>query len=146
MKTKVLLIICSICVAGWDPVEAQAPLGPAPSQLEVIATNGAGVEKHLVSQNGRVPLLMVRPHQAVPITLQFSSDKAGQLVAAMPLDGGQVIGGNLVVLPTGKVVFVFKPAPAFGRYRLIVQTPVEQYLLEFYVVDPNNPPGRKRQP
>jgi hypothetical protein len=66
-------------------------------------------------------------------------------VAAMPLDGGEVNGGNMVVLLTGKVVFTFKPVPVPGRYRLLVQTATaEEHLLEFYVVDPNNPPFKRR--
>ena len=85
-------------------------------------------------------MVMVRPNQTVPITLQFPSDKAGTQVAAMPLDGGSINRNDLVVLPTGTVIFTFKPSAAPGRYRLWVQTPSEQHVLEFYVVDPANPP------
>jgi hypothetical protein len=106
----------------------------------MIAPNGAGREKHLSSLNGVVPMVMVRPHQVVPVTLQFPSAQAGTPVATMPLDGGKIGGGNLVVLPTGKAVFTFSPGPVPGRYRVVVQTPLERHLLEFYVVDPNHHP------
>jgi hypothetical protein len=121
-------------------LHAQSPVEPSSGALDVIATNGAGEEKHLASINGVVPMVMVRPNQTVPITLQFPSDKAGTRVAAMPLDGGSINRNDLVVLPTGGVIFTFKPSAAPGRYRLLVQTPSEQHVLEFYVVDPANPP------
>lgn len=101
--------------------------------------NGAGTEKRLSSIEGVVPLVLVRANQVVPVTLHFPSDKVGLPVAAVPLDGGAINGERLVVLPTGKVLFTFNPGPQPGRYRLLVQTPLEQHLLEFYVVDPNNP-------
>jgi hypothetical protein len=124
--------------ASLSTLQASPPatLSPAPS-LEVIATNGAGLEKHLPSLNGRVGLVLVRPSQVVPIALQFPSDKAGTPIGAIPLDGGNVNGGNLRVLPTGKVLFAFSPYSPPGRYHAVVRTPVEQHLLEFYVVDPN---------
>lgn len=127
---------------GCLRLQAQAPIPSPPGPLEVIANNGADQEQHLPSLNGVVPLLMIRPNQVVPVTLQFPTDKAGMAVAAMPMDGGEVLGGQLVILPTGKTVFTFKPGVAPGRYRVVVKTPVEEHLLEFYVVDPNNPPRR----
>ncbi len=137
-----LALLAGICLLSLQApsVLATPPVsGTTAPSLEVIATNGAGKETHLQSLNGRVPLVLVRPNQVVPVTLQFPSEKAGFPVAATPIDGGEVDGGRLVILPTGKVIFTFKPGPAPGRYRLLVQTPVEQHLLEFYVVDPNNP-------
>ena len=116
---------------------------PTPS-LEVIARNGADKEKHLSSRDGRVPMLMVRPNQTVPVILQFPTTAAGTSVAATPLDGGRIGGGNLVVLSTGRTVFTFNPGPLPGRYRVMVWTPGEQHLLEFYVVDPAHPPRHQR--
>jgi hypothetical protein len=144
MNTKLLLIICSVCTVDFDRLEAQGPAGSPPGQLEITAPNGANKDKHLVSINGVVPMVMVRPNQAVPIKLQFPSDKAGTPVAMTPLDGGEVNGGQQAVLPTGQFNFVFKPGTAPGRYRLLVMTPNEHHLLEFYVVDPENPPFRSR--
>jgi hypothetical protein len=115
---------------------------PVSNSLEVIATNGDGNAEHNISREGRVPLVLVKPNQAVPITLQFPADRAGMPVSATPLDGGEVDGGHLVVLPTGKVILVFKPGAGPGRYRLEVRTPLERHLLEFYVVDPSNPVRR----
>jgi hypothetical protein len=126
-------------------LHAQSPVEPSCGALEVIATNGAGDEEHLSSINGVVPLVMVGPNETVPITLQFPSDKAGTRVAAIPLDGGSTNSNDLVVLPTGGVIFTFQPGAAPGRYRLLVQTPSEQHVLEFYVVDPANPPFKASQ-
>ena len=89
-------------------------------------------------------MLMVRPNQVVPVTLQFPSAWAGTPLAATPLDGGKIGGGGLVVLPTGRAMFTFSPGPVPGRYRVAVYMPGEQYLLEFYVVDPNHHPRQQR--
>jgi hypothetical protein len=133
-----------VLAASLSTLEASPALTPSTAPaLEVIAINGAGLEKHLSSYQGVVPLLMVRPNQVVPVTLQFPTDKAGTPLAATPLDGGQISGGNPLVLPTGKTMFTFSPGPVPGRYRVVVQTPFEQHLLEFYVVDPDHHP---RQP
>ena len=134
-----------VLAASVSILLASPPATPSPAAaLEVIARNGADKEKHLTSSNGVVPLLMVRPNQVVPVTLQFPSAQAGTPVAVMPLDGGKIGGGNLVVLPTGRAMFTFSPGAVPGRYRVEVRTPFEQHLLEFYVVDPNNPPQRQR--
>jgi hypothetical protein len=145
---SVILASFALSSIALREASAQSPSAvPAPSAvpLEVIARNGADEEKHLFSEDGRVPMVMVRPNQTVPITLQFPSDKAGTLVAAMPLDGGSINRNDLVVLPTGGVIFTFTPSAAPGRYRLLVQTPSEQHVLEFYVVDPANPPFKASQ-
>ena len=145
---KKLPLFGALLLLGFSlsPLPAQSPVGLPPGALEVIATDGAGNGKRLPSINGIVPMVMVRPNQTVPITLQFPSDKAGTRVAAMPLDGGSINRNDLVVLPTGGVIFTFKPSAAPGRYRLLVQTPSEQHVLEFYVVDPANPPFKAPRP
>ena len=131
-------------IAGVAQLHGQtAARGNAP-QLEVIVRNGADRDVRAVSLHGVVPLVLVRPNQAVPVTLQFPADKAGMRVAATPLDGGTTNRDDLVILPTGKVIFTFKPGTTPGRYRLEVQTSVERHLLEFYVVDSKNPPQHRR--
>ena len=131
-------------MASLAPHEATGQVASQNGALEVIAINGAGAERHLSSIDGVVPMVMVRPNQVVPITLQFPTDKAGTPVAATPLDGGKVAGKTPAVLPTGRFVFTFSPGALPGRYRLIVQTPLEEHLLKFYVVDPKNPASRSR--
>jgi hypothetical protein len=92
-----------------------------------------------------VPMLMVRQNQTVSVTLQFPTTAAGTPVAFTPLDGGRIAGdGNGVVSPTGRMLFTFNPGAMFGRYRVMVYTPTERHLLEFYVVDPNHPPRQRR--
>jgi hypothetical protein len=134
----------ALCAIAISLTRAQSPVQAIPASLRVTARNGDGRDEQNISRNGRVPLVLVRPNQAVPVTLQFPNEQAGFPVAAIPLDGGEVNGERLLILPTGKVLFVFKPGVTPGRYRLLVQTPVEQHLLEFYVVDPNNPIRRSR--
>ena len=90
-------------------------------------------------------MLMVRPNQVVPVTLQFPSARAGIPVAVTPLDGGRISGGgNGVILPTGRMLFTFSPGAMPGRYRVMVYLPGQQNLLEFYVVDPAHPPQQHR--
>src|SRR4051812_909501 len=103
---KILFPVTLMVFAGVSFAQVSPPRAPS---LEVIATNGADREVHRTSFNGVVPLVRVRQNQTVPITLQFPSDKAGTPVAATPLDGGGVNRDDLVVLPTGKVIFTFRP-------------------------------------
>jgi hypothetical protein len=133
-----------VLAASLSTLEASPAATPSPAPaLEVIATNGAGQEKHLSSYQGVVPMLMIRQNQTVPVTLQFPSARPGTQLAAVPLDGGRIDGG-LVVLPTGSAMFTFSPGAVPGRYRVMVYMPPEQYLLEFYVVDPNRSPWQPR--
>lgn len=121
------------------------PPSPPATSLEVIARNGADKEKHLFSIDGVVPMIMVRPNQTVPVTLQFPTTSAGTAVAFSPLDGGRISGGgNGTILPTGRMLFTFKPGAMPGRYRVMAYLPGEQHLLEFYVVDPNHSPWEQR--
>ena len=138
--TKKLALFTTLFSAalGLAQSPAQIPARTASvAALEMIAVNGAGVEKHLFSHNGVVDQLVVNPNQAVPVTLQFPAAKAGTRVAVGSLDGGEVNGSNLV-LPTGKLIFTFR-GESPGRYRLLVQLPGEEYRLQFYVIDPNRP-------
>jgi hypothetical protein len=144
MMIKRLLLSSILLCAGLNVARSQLP-SPVEPQIEMIATNGAGREKHLPSINGVVPMLMVRPNQTVPVTLQFPSAQAGTSVAVTPLDGGRISGGgNGVVLPTGQMLFTFSPGAMPGRYRVMVYLPGQQHLLEFYVVDPNHSPWQQR--
>src|SRR2546423_3288250 len=98
-----------VLTTSLSTLQASPPATPSPApSLEVIATNGAGLEKHLSSINGIVPMVMVRPNQTVPVTLQFPTTAAGAPVAATPLDGGRIEGGKMV-LPTGTALFTFSP-------------------------------------
>src|SRR5437868_10073570 len=94
LQPRVGLTLCvSICLSfvAERAVLAQAiPHQTVATELEVIATNGAGVEKHLFSHNGVVNQLVVKPNEAVPVTLQFPVEKAGTRVAVGSLDGGDV--------------------------------------------------------
>jgi hypothetical protein len=153
MMNKCLLLSVILASLGLSSIalheaSAQSPIavpGQSAAPLEVIATNGAGRDKHLPSINGVVPMLMVRLNQVVPVTLQFPSAQAGIAVAVTPLDGGRISGGgNGLVLPTGQMLFTFSPGAMPGRYRVMVYLPGQQHLLEFYVVDPNHSPWQQR--
>src|SRR2546423_7111598 len=137
--TKKLTLLIMLLFAGWwlPRLEAQLP-APAPASLEVTAINGAGVEKHFVSENGVAGRIGVHLYQVVPVTLQFPVDKAGMPVAVGSLDGGEILGNHAVVLPTGQVLVTFR-AQEPGVYRLMVELSGEQHRIEFYVIDPTRP-------
>jgi hypothetical protein len=141
---KKIPLLAALLLLGLNlsRLPAQSPVEPSSGTLDVIATNGAGREKHLSSINGVVPTVMVRPDQVVPVTLQFPAGAAGTPVVAVPLDGGNIEGDDLIVSATGEATFTFSPGAAFGRYRVLVRTPAERHLLEFYVVDSAHPPRR----
>src|SRR2546423_3209550 len=138
--TRKLTLLTLLLFAGWwlPRLEAQSLPAPALASLEVMAVNGAGVEKHFVSNNGVAGRIGVNLNQVVPVTLQFPADKAGMPVAVGSLDGGEILGSHAVVLPTGKVLFTFR-APEPGVYRLMVELSGEQHRIEFYVIDPSRP-------
>jgi hypothetical protein len=146
INKNVLLVCIVVALAGLNNARAQAPApGENTISIEVIARNGADKEKHRFSQDGVVPPFVVRPNQTVPVTLQFPTTTAGMPVAATPLDGGRIAGGdNGVVLPTGRWLFSFSPGAMFGRYRVTVYTPGQQYALEFYVADRDHSPWQQR--
>jgi hypothetical protein len=127
-----------LLLAAQDRAFGQAFQATAPAALEVIANNGAGVEKHLLSHGGFVGQLVIRPNQAVPVTLQFASDKIGSPLAVVPMDGGEINHGDLAVSPTGMALFTFR-AQSPGLYRVMVQLSSEQHRIEFFVLDPNRP-------
>ena len=111
----------------------------APSSLEMIATDGGGTERHLSSHRGVAEQLCINANQTVAVTLQFPSDKVGARLTVSCLDGGEVVGGNPVVLPNGKALFTFHAGAAPGLYRVPVYVGGDQYRLEFYVIDPAHP-------
>ena len=123
-----------------SPTPAISPTpSPVSGSVEIVTTDGAGREKRLHSDHGVVPQVGINAGQLVPITLQFAADKAGQPLTVGCLDGGQILGNSFTVLPGGTVPLSFQAGLVFGLYRLLVQLGGEQYLLQFYVVDPNHP-------
>ncbi|MEN3369148.1 MAG: hypothetical protein V7609_1291 [Verrucomicrobiota bacterium] len=118
----------------------------APSSLEMIARDGGGTERHLRSHQGVVEQLSINANQTVAVTLQFPNDKVGARLTVTCLDGGEVVGGNPVVLPNGKALFTFHAGAAPGLYRVPVYVGGDQYRLEFYVIDPTRPRNPRLRP
>jgi hypothetical protein len=135
---RLFLLAAAFLVAMRTLLALAAPPPEAQGSLEVTATNGAGIERHFTSENGFAGRIRVKLNQAVPVTLQFPIEKAGLQVAVGCLDGGEILGNHSVILPTGKVLFVFRGGEP-GLYRVLVDVSGEQNLIEFYVIDPNRP-------
>ena len=127
-----------LCLAETRIAHALPPLTPTPA-VSPPAIDGGGTQRHLRSHQGVVEQLCLNANQTVAVTLQFPAEKVGARLTVTCLDGGEVIGGNPVVLPNGKALFTFHAGSAPGLYRLPVYVGGDQYRLEFYVIDPARP-------
>jgi hypothetical protein len=60
-------------------------------------------------------------------------------VVVSSLDGGEINGGQPIILPNGNFLFTFR-AHAPGLYRLmVILANGEQHQLQFYAIDPKHP-------
>ena len=114
--------------------------------LQVTIGSASGNERHPLSRGGVVDRVGLRPDQLVPIALQLPTSYAGRPVAIGPLDGGQLIANeNLSVSVEGRVQVSFQAGHSLGLYRLLAQIGTEQYVLQFYVFDPDHPETHPRR-
>jgi hypothetical protein len=135
---SLFLLAAVSLLAVRTPLALASPPPEAQASLEVTTTNAAGIERHFTSQNGFAGRIRVKLNQAVPVTLQFPTEKAGLQVSVGCLDGGEILGNHSVILPTGKVLFSFRGLEP-GLYRVLVDVSGEQNRIDFYVIDPNRP-------
>ena len=113
--------------------------------LRVTITSAQGRERHLLSHNRVADRVGLRPGQRVAITLQLPASYAGEAVDIGSVDGGQVVAREGLSVPVnGKFHCGFQASNLPGLYRISVQIGIEQYLLQFYVLDlehaEKNPP------
>ena len=111
--------------------------------MDVVVNLGHGEELTLSSEGGGsqqkvVPTVTLTPNQAVAITLELGTAKAGAPLMICTYDGGQISGldGIALVPPDGNVPFNFEPGGGLGTYRILVLIGGEQNLLQFSVTAP----------
>jgi hypothetical protein len=136
-----LILLAGVHFAAPAGLFAQQP-SPSPEPVEVTVNLGHGEEITITDQGGSeqniVPTVTVTPNQAVAITLQFGSGKAGAPLMVGTYDGGQISGldGMAFVPQDGAVPFNFQPGDGAGSYRILVLVGAEQHLLQFWVKAP----------
>jgi hypothetical protein len=140
----VLVLFAGLQFAAPVGLFAQQPSpSPSPEPMDVVVNLGHGEELTLSSEQGGseqkiVPTVTLTPNQAVAITLQFGTHRAGAPVMVGTYDGGQISGldGMTFVPPDGAVPFNFQPGGGLGTYRVLVLVGAEQHLLQFSVMAP----------
>lgn len=151
-------------LSAQTPADLPAEYSPdknSQDPVDLVISYGDGTETHLPSHRGMVEPVSLRPDQLRPFFLQFPREKVGMPVAFAPLDGGEVIpmasvtdlavsangtftfnyeqAEELSVDGDGIVRFGFQSSHEPGRYRVMVQLPGEQHILQFYVINPGTP-------
>ena len=143
---------------GVEPPSDESPDQKSSDPVVLTISYGEGQEAHFESHSGSIGVISVQPDEIMPMSLRFPNDKIGLPVAVAPVDGGEVVGmasvSNLAVNGAGQFTFEYEPKEALsvdneglvrfgfqplhhpGLYRLMVQLPGEQHVLQFYVVDP----------
>lgn len=104
--------------------------------LQVVFGEGEQIEGGLPSRNGVVDPVSLKPNQVMAFILRFPVSKAGQPIVVGALDGGEVTaapGAGDVVANDGTARFSFQTDQTAGLYRVVVQLPGEQHLLQFYL-------------
>jgi hypothetical protein len=143
MNTRKLLHSACIAVLSTICLSADKLLAQSPEEGLHLMVNVEGNELRLPSQRGVFKPVTVNRAQVIPFMLEFPSNKAGLPLMVGALDGGEVNDGvsqeDAVVSASGKMEFSFQPGPGLGLYRLIVHLPTEQYILQFYLIDPGHP-------
>jgi hypothetical protein len=85
----------------------------------------------------------VQPGEAVSVTIQFTSDHAGEAINVEPLDGGRISKTSTAVSDQGLATFSFQAAGGAGLNRVVVRHGLQTLLAQFWVLSSNpqnNPP------
>jgi hypothetical protein len=145
MITKKLLnMICGAFFALLCISELAAqppPTSTANESVNAVIASNSGRERRLNGQNGYIGRAGLRPRQLVRVSLGFPVGLAGGSVAVLSPDGGAILPPleALRIMPDGTVSFLFEPGAHHGLYRVFVEVVGQRHLLEFYVMDLENP-------
>lgn len=134
-----LQLVCLGTIFGQTP-PSSAVGRPADDSLQVAVQSASGKERHPRHHAGFVDRVGLRPGQTVALKLIFKGRPAGESVTVSPLDGGATIGENARSTSAGgNVQLSYQAGANPGRYRVLVQNAGQEYELEFYVLDTDNP-------
>jgi hypothetical protein len=85
----------------------------------------------------------VQPGEVVSVTIQFTSDHAGEAIKVGSLDGGRISNTSTAVSDEGSVTFNFQAAGSAGLNRVLVRHGLQTLRVQFWVLGSNpqnNPP------
>ncbi len=147
MKTSLLAVasLAALCLGESTLLLAQGPPAIPPNAtpgdaIQVVVRSASGRERRPLSRDGSVDRVGLRPLQLVTLHLTFRGLQAGEIATAMPVDGGEIVGpASRPLSGVGSVPFVYRGGALPGRYRVVVRVAGQEYWLEFYGLDTNNP-------
>jgi hypothetical protein len=142
---------------GILPAE-ESPDKKSKDPVELVIDYGGGIETRMPSHRGAIDPVSMRPNRLMPFSLKFPIEKIQMPVAISALDGGEVIplasvtdiavtpegiftfnyeranAGEFFTDDAGLIRFAFQSSEVPGVYRVVVQLPAEQHILEFHVI------------
>ncbi len=145
MTTKKLLsaasgaffaLLCSSDLAAQPP-----PTSTANESVTAVIASSSGRERRLNGQNGYIGRAGLRPRQPVRVRLGFPVELAGGSAVVLSPDGGALLPPQeaVKIKADGTVSFLFEAGAHHGLYRVFVEVLGQRHLLEFYVMDLENP-------
>ncbi len=85
--------------------------------------------------------LGLRANEVVDVAVKYGVEKSGTAIAAVPLDGGRVVGavGKLTVAADGVLRFKFLAGGEVGTYQVSLYDGAREMALQFWVLDEADP-------
>jgi len=112
-------------------------------QVDATATivDGSEAPVATVSRKGIFNLVGLKHDHMVDIAVQYPVSKAGHVISAEPLDGGQVIASakSLIVGADGTIHLKFRAGHEVGMYQIALHDRAEELGLQFWVLDELHP-------
>jgi hypothetical protein len=118
-----------------------AQSSPDDGSVDASIVSASGKGRRLRGQADYIGRAGLRANQLVSVTLRFPATRVAQPVLISTLDGGGIIAPkkDLSVAADGTVDFKFQADSEPGLYRVFVQAGVDEYRLEFFVLDTEHP-------
>jgi len=92
---------------------------------------------------GRFPLVALHPNEVVDVAMQFPAVLPNTPLTAQSLDGGTVTSFSRSSGGSGSLASIrFRAGARPGLYRVVVPGLGGSALLQFWVIDPNNPKAK----
>ena len=106
--------------------------------IEMVVNAGTDQEVWQTSQNGILQPVGVHLNEQIVVTLGVTENRIDSPVAFALLDGGQILAHRFLLIDEhGLAEFTFEGGNTPGLYRVLVSIGAEEYLLQFYVSQPN---------
>lgn len=137
-----LLYTLATAVLIFSAAANAAPPGRPPLfGPEVTITGGSGEQVTAESVDGATELIALRPNEAVDVSINYGSAKAGSRIKATPLDGGRILGpsNQLDVGRDGVLTFRFQAGAQVGVYQIALNDGSSEVGVRFWAIDVLNP-------